>query len=85
MRKHFDDQIAQRGFLVRRYSERMNKHVKIATYLRKWWGNVTILAGTDRAYVDQILDYSETAAHDDAPDSASCVMRILDKGSRLAQ
>ena len=78
-------EIAQRGFLVRRYSERMNKHVKIATYLRKWWGNVTILAGTDRAYVDQILDYSETAAHDDAPDSASCVMRILDKGSRLAQ
>lgn len=76
-------EIAQRGFLVRRYSERMNKHVKIATYLRKWWGNVTILAGTDRAYVDQILDYSETAAHDDAPDSASCVMRILDKGSRL--
>ena len=78
-------EIAQRGFLVRRYSERMNKHVKIATYLRKWWGNVTILAGTDRAYVDQILDYSETAAHDDAPDSASCVMRILDKGGRLAQ
>ncbi len=73
-------EIAQRGFLVRRYSERMNKHVKIATYLRKWWGNVTILAGTDRAYVDQILDYSETAAHDDAPDSAACVMRILDKG-----
>lgn len=78
-------EIAQRGFLVRRYSERMNKHVKIATYLRKWWGNVTILAGTDRAYVDQILDYSETAAHDDAPDSASCVMRILDKGIRFAQ
>ena len=77
-------EIAQRGFLVRRYSERMNKHVKIATYLRKWWGNVTILAGTDRAYVDQILDYSETAAHDDAPDSASCVMRILDKGNSFA-
>ena len=75
-------EIAQRGFLVRRYSERMNKHVKIATYLRKWWGNVTIWAGTDRAYVDQILEYSETAAHDDAPDSAACVMRILDKGSR---
>lgn len=73
-------EIQSRGVLVRRYSERMNKHVKIATYLRKWWPRVTLLKGTDCAYVEQILDYSETAAHDDAPDSAACLMRVLDKG-----
>lgn len=33
----------------------------------------------------RLLDYSETAAHDDAPDSAACVMRILDKGNSFAQ
>ena len=33
-------------------------------------------------YIDQILDYTENAEHDDAPDSAACVCRILEKGYR---
>lgn len=35
-----------------------------------------------RAYIDQILDYTENAEHDDAPDSAACICRILERGYR---
>jgi hypothetical protein len=38
------------------------------------------LEGTDPEYIDQILDYTENAEHDDAPDSAACICRILDEG-----
>ena len=60
------------------YHERQNKGHKIATYLRKWWPKIRWLRGTDQEYLDQILDYTPQAAHDDAPDSAACVCRYLD-------
>lgn len=68
-----------RGYTANAYHEKMNKHYKISTFLRKWWGNVVVLEGTDPAYIGQILDYTEEASHDDAPDSAACVVRLLDK------
>ena len=37
------------------------------------------LDGTDRAYIAQIMDYTEDAEHDDAPDSAADICRLLDK------
>lgn len=72
-------ELRSRGYTSKPYHESMNKHYKISTFLRKWWGNVVVLDGTDKAYIDQILDYTEEAAHDDAPDSAACVCRILDR------
>ena len=72
-------ELRMRGAEVRPYSELMNKHVKIATLLRKWWGKIAFVKGTDRAYIDQILDYTESAAHDDAPDSAACLIRALER------
>lgn len=68
-----------RGASVRPYPEKMNKYYKISTFLRKWWGNVVFLSGTDPAYIVQIMDYNEQAEHDDAPDSAACICRILDR------
>lgn len=68
-----------RGYTARPYHEGMNKYYKISTFLRKWWGNVVFLDGTDPAYINQILSYNEEAAHDDAPDSAACVCRVLDR------
>jgi len=62
---------------VRVYHEKENKYAKVATYLRKWWDNIVFLEGTDREYIAQIMDYTEDAEHDDAPDSAACVCRIL--------
>lgn len=72
-------ELRRRGAQVRPYAEHTNKHVKIATWLRKWWPQVTLIAGTDAAYLDQILDYSPDASHDDAPDSAACLLRALDR------
>lgn len=72
-------ELRNRSYTARAYSERENKYYKIATFLRKWWKNIVVMAGTDRAYIDQILDYNEEAGHDDAPDSAACICRILDR------
>lgn len=66
------------GDIVTTYDENLNKFMKIATYLRKWWGNIVFIEGTDKAYIEQIMAYSEQAEHDDAPDSAACVCRWFD-------
>lgn len=66
---------------TRRYHEKENKYQKISQYLRKWWNNIVWLEGTDRDYLAQIMDYTEDAEHDDAPDSASCVARFYDRRS----
>ena len=82
---------ADKGFLVkeihrkndaisaRTYHEKENKYQKISQYLRKWWNNIVWLEGTDREYLAQIMDYTEDAEHDDAPDSAACIARIFDR------
>lgn len=72
-------ELKARGAAVRMYQEHQNKYLKISTLLRKWWGNVVFLSGTDPEYIAQIMDYTEEAEHDDAPDSAACVCRILDR------
>lgn len=72
-------EIRSRDIPVRAYHESMNKYTKVSTYLRKWWGNIVFLEGTDPDYIAQIMDYTEDADHDDAPDSAACVCRVLDR------
>lgn len=80
---------ADKGFLAREikdlgmaaapYTEKENKYQKIADFLKKWWPRIVWLEGTDSEYLNQILDYTEDAEHDDAPDSAACVCRIYDR------
>ena len=72
-------EIRSRGFPVRCYQERAEKHNKIATFLYKWWPSVQFVPGTDDAYIRQIQDYGPGAAHDDAPDSAACLLRLTDR------
>lgn len=69
--------LRQRGERVRIYHEDMNKYLKITSYLRAAWKNVRFVTGTDQAYIDQICDYTETAEHDDAPDSLASMIRVL--------
>ena len=59
------------------YHEKMNKVVKITSYLKSEWKNVVFVAGTDAEYINQICDYTENAEHDDAPDSAASIVRKL--------
>lgn len=82
---------ADKGFVAREfirkgqpasvYDEHENKFKKIATYLRKWWPNIIFLQGTDKKYIEQIMAYNESAEHDDAPDSAASICRLLDNKS----
>jgi len=74
------DEFMDRDVYATSYHEAQGKFDKITRYLKKWWPKVVFLEGTDPEYIDQILDYNKHAEHDDAPDSAACVCRILDKG-----
>ncbi len=67
------------GMPVHSYTEQMNKHIKIVTWLLRWWPQVTLVEGSDSAWLDQILDYTDHAAHDDAPDSAASLLRALSR------
>lgn len=72
-------QIREKGYAAYVYTESQNKYIKISTYLRKWWDNIIFVEGTDPEYINQILDYTDSAEHDDAPDSAACIARYFDR------
>lgn len=74
-------ELRNQGMYVEQYSENTNKFIKISTYLRKYWNDITWLEETDADYMNEILDYTENAQHDDSPDSASCMIRKF-KGKR---
>jgi hypothetical protein len=74
-------EIMQKKQTARTYHEKENKYQKISDYLRKWWPNIVFLEGTDKEYINQIMDYTEDATHDDAPDSAAVVCRYYDRRS----
>lgn len=67
------------GFRVGLYSEKMNKYLKIVTYLKAIWKDVIFIEGTDAEYINQICDFNEHCEHDDAPDSCASLARILYK------
>ena len=71
-------ELRSQGYAVEAYSETMNKFVKISTYLRKHWKDITWLEETDPDYINEILDYSEYAEHDDSPDSAASLLRKIE-------
>ena len=62
------------------YHEGMNKHVKIVTYLKKEWADIIWDDETDPDYMEQIVDYQEGQEPDDAPDSASSLIREFNRG-----
>lgn len=61
------------------YHENMNKYIKISTYLKKYWNQLYFIEDTDPEYINQIMDYTEDAEHDDCPDSASSLLRKIDR------
>ena len=70
-------ELRNRGERAIIYHENMHKFIKITTYLKAEWENVKFVAGTDKAFIDQICDYNENAEHDDAPDSLASQIRRL--------
>lgn len=71
------DELLKNGFIADDYHESTNKFIKISTYLKKQWANILWLEDTDPDYINEILDYTENAEHDDSPDSASSIIREL--------
>lgn len=71
-------ELTSKGDYVESYNETTNKYLKIASYLRKNWGNIYFHPDTDPEYISQIMDYTEHAEHDDCPDSLASAVRILD-------
>lgn len=69
--------LRQKGERCVVYHECMNKFVKITSYLKAEWKHVVFVTGTDQEYINQICDYTETAEHDDAPDSLASIVRKL--------
>lgn len=74
-------EIRTRGIPCIPYHEKENKYIKISTQLMKQWRNLQWITATDPEYLEMILDYTEHAAHDDAPDSAASLCRKLFAGS----
>lgn len=74
---YLEKELRKLDVIVDGYSETTNKFIKISTYLRKHWNEIEWLEETDADYINEILDYTENAEHDDAPDSASCLIRKL--------
>ena len=85
--KLYNESNADKGFVARDlrklgakvilYSEKENKYIKIVTYLKAIWKDLIFVDGTDQEYIDQICNYFEDAEHDDAPDDAACLARLL--------
>ena len=66
-----------KGELTAPYPEKMNKFLKITTYLKGAWKDVVFVSGTDESYINQVCEYNENAEHDDAPDSLASLIRLL--------
>lgn len=80
--------ILKRGIPAVNYSENTNKFIKISNYLKSEWANIRFLDcdshPLDAEYLNQILDYNENAAHDDAPDSLASAIRQLGNKTNLS-
>lgn len=63
--------------IVADYDEKMNKHVKIISYLKRDWHRIVWHPETMPEYLNQIVDYQEGEEPDDAPDSAASLLREL--------
>jgi hypothetical protein len=60
---------------VTRYSESMNKNIKIVSYLKEYWDALVWDENIDSEYLEQVVDYRTGQEPDDAPDSASSLLR----------
>ena len=75
-------ELRKQNLYVYEYSESTNKFIKISTHLKKNWASIAWLDDTCPEYMSEILDYTEQAEHDDAPDSAASILRNLNKQGR---
>lgn len=62
-------EMRRRGMYVREIKSINNKHLRIVNAVKVNWDNIRFSRRVDQDYLAQVLNYSELAKHDDAPDS----------------
>jgi Uncharacterized protein conserved in bacteria len=77
--------LKSKGAIVSPYHESENKYIKISTHLRGAWKNILFLEDTDPDYINEILDYTENAEHDDSPDSLATIIKRCNQGKVLVK
>ena len=70
-------EIVKKNRAAKDYHESTNKFIKISSYLKRHWQDIEFLEETDPEYLQEILDYTENAEHDDCPDSCASLVRQL--------
>lgn len=73
-------ELRKKGAMVTTYHESTNKFYKISSYLKGYWKEIKFYDKTDDDYLSEIMDYTENAGHDDCPDSAASIVRVLMTG-----
>lgn len=71
------DLLRGNGIIIKEYTESMNKHNKIATYLYERWDDILWDIATEDDYMEQVLDYEKGAEPDDCPDSAASLLKMV--------
>ena len=77
------EKLRDMGLPVSTYQEHENKFVKISTHARGVWSRLERLESDGQAsadYWDEVMDYTEGAEHDDAPDSLASAVRLHGSG-----
>jgi predicted phage terminase large subunit-like protein len=77
-------ELRRRGLIVDTIDNTANKHLRIVDAVKVNWERIRFSKGVQNDYLRQILDYSELARHDDAPDSLAGLIRALGVGRRSA-
>jgi len=67
--------LRQKGVWMTEYHELEKKHVKIANYLGEVFNQIEFAQESDPNYMEQVIDWREGEEPDDAPDSASALVR----------
>ena len=72
------EQFRNLGLPVETYQENQNKYIKISTHARGAWRQLHRLddaSDASAAYWNEVMDYTSTSTHDDAPDSLASAIR----------
>jgi len=63
-------------------NETTNKHIKIVSFLRQNWKELTFADDCQPEFINQIMDYSEDAELKDAPDATASLIREMRIGKK---
>lgn len=69
--------LAKKWQSVMGINERMNKHIKIISYLKQKWQDLTFADDCQPEFMNQVLDYTEDADLKDAPDALAALVREM--------